>query len=269
MRLKAEKLCFRYPGGPEFRDLSLELDSGGPHILIGANGAGKSALLRALAGALPLAGGRILLNGEDLAALSSRERAKRLAYMPQELPASPLTVYETVLLGRTPHLRFAPDRRDRLATEAALERLDIGAWRKRQQKELSGGERRQVFMALALAQAAPVLLLDEPAESLDQRRGMEIYETLRSLVREEGKLILAAEHDLNLAARYGEQILALHHGRIAAQGRPETVLTPELLRELYGLQSLVQKIKVRGPDGQWEERPQAMHLGLACKISHN
>ncbi|MCL1916025.1 MAG: ABC transporter ATP-binding protein [Desulfovibrionaceae bacterium] len=265
MILKAEKLCFRYPDGPEFRNLSLELNSGGPHILIGPNGAGKSALLRALVGALPLTGGRLSLNGEDLAALSSRERAKRLAYIPQELPASPLTVYETVLLGRTPHLRFTPDRRDRLATEASLERLGIVTWRDRQQKELSGGERRQVFLALALAQAATVLLLDEPAGSLDQRRGMEIYELLRSLGREEGKLILAAEHDLNLAARYGEQILALHQGRVVALGRPETAITQELLSKLYGLKSLVQKIKVHGPDGQWEERPQAIHLGLDCE----
>ncbi|MDR2503345.1 MAG: ABC transporter ATP-binding protein [Deltaproteobacteria bacterium] len=240
MKLAAQGLVFGYAGGPEYRDISLELEQGGGICaLLGPNGAGKSALLRALAGILPLRGGRILWGDEALSSLSRAERARRMAYLPQELPASPLSVYETVLLGRTPHLRFVPCRRDHQAVDRALERLGLEGQRSRRQNELSGGERRKALLALALAQETPMLFLDEPAAGLDPCGGLEIYALLAELCREENKLILTAEHDLNLAARCCARIILLHQGRIAAAGAPEAVLTPERLAGVYGLEAQV------------------------------
>ncbi|MDR2050160.1 MAG: ABC transporter ATP-binding protein [Deltaproteobacteria bacterium] len=246
MSLLAKNLRFGHKNGPDFEGISLEMAPGSLGALLGPNGAGKSTLLRVLAGLHPLRGGRLSHAGRDLTRLSRRETALRIAYVPQTTPETSLTVYETLLLGRTPHMRFSPSKRDRAAVEAALERLELTAWRDRPLPELSGGERRKVLLGLALAQETAVLLLDEPAGSLDLRRQMEIYALLRSLCREEGKIVLVCEHDLNLAGRYSGQVAVLHQGGIKASGSPLETLKPELLDEVYGIRALVRDMEEEG-----------------------
>ncbi len=242
MTFTAREISFGHTGGPLFNCMSFCLAPGTLNTLLGPNGSGKSTLLRAINGILPVRSGTVEYAGQDIASLKRRDLARLFSYVPQHMPATSLTVYEAVMLGRTPHMRFAPSRRDVAAVTEALAALGIKDWQYRPLNELSGGERQKVFIAMALAQQTPVILLDEPAGSLDLRQQMEAYELLRCLCRQQGKLVLAAEHDLNLAARYSDNLLVLGKGRIAAQGAPEKILTPELLREVYAIDAMTQNI---------------------------
>ena len=143
MSFLAEKLRYGYKNGPEYADISLCLAPGSLNAVIGPNGCGKSALLRALAGVLPLKAGRLSLRGLALNGLSRRERARCLAYVPQHSPPSGISVYQALLIGRTPYMTFAPSKKDKAAVEAVLERLKLRDRRERPLEELSGGERRR------------------------------------------------------------------------------------------------------------------------------
>jgi iron complex transport system ATP-binding protein len=261
MIFQADNLHYAYAGGAEFQHISLSLAARSLSVLLGPNGSGKSTLLKALAGILPLRGGKLRFAGLTLPCLERRALARLLAYLPQSLPAASLTVYDTLLLGRTPHIGLNPGRRDHAAVHEVMERLGLEAWKQRPLDELSGGERRKVFIGMALAQGTPILLLDEPARSLDPRHQLEIYGLLYSLCREENKIILTAEHDLNLAAGFADQLLMLHGGVLAARGDAESVLTPELLREVYGIEALV--LDRPCPDGlRGRSRPHVISLDV-------
>jgi iron complex transport system ATP-binding protein len=203
--------------------------------LIGPNGAGKTTLLRAIAGLVRFTGS-IALEGRPTSELGRTELARVLALVPQE-PATPpwMTVAEYVLLGRTPHLgAFAGEgARDREAAAAALDRLDLLDYRKRRLGTLSGGEKQRVVVARALAQEARIILLDEPTASLDighQQQALELLDLLRA---ESSLTLLAAMHDLTLAAQYAGRMLLLDGGRIAADGTPQDVLTEEAVALHY------------------------------------
>jgi iron complex transport system ATP-binding protein len=235
--LVTDRLAAGYDGGTVLRDVSLRIPCGTLTALIGPNGAGKTTLLHALAGIHPRSAGEILLDGEPLAALSRRAIARRLALVPQfsEVTAA-VTVEETVSLGRYPWIAplASASRADRAAIEEAIEWLDLGELRDRPLTTLSGGERQRALLARALAQATPILLLDEPAANLDLRYQQEVFELLRSLVREKGVTILVAEHQLNLVAATCDRLLCLHDGRLLCQGAPHEVVTDALLRDVFG-----------------------------------
>jgi cobalamin transport system ATP-binding protein len=203
--------------------------------LIGPNGAGKTTLLRAVAGLSP-SSGAILLEGSLLSAAARRERARSIAVVPQ-YPVTPpwMTVAEYVLLGRTPHLGVLAreGRHDLDLAAETLERLELGPFRDRRMGTLSGGERQRVVVARALAQEAKVILLDEPTASLDighQQQALELLDLLRG---EKRLTLVAAMHDLTLAAQYVDRMVLLRKGRIVADGVPEVVLTQALLSEHY------------------------------------
>jgi iron complex transport system ATP-binding protein len=203
--------------------------------LIGPNGAGKTTLLRAVAG-LTASAGTILLAGTPLSAAHRRERARSIAMVPQ-YPVTPpwMTVAEYVLLGRTPHLGVLAreSRHDLERAAETIERLELGPFRDRRLGTLSGGERQRVVVARALAQEAKLILLDEPTASLDvghQQQALELLDVLRV---EKGLTLLAAMHDLTLAAQYVDRMLLLRRGRIVADGTPASVLTQALLSEHY------------------------------------
>ncbi|MFO7571833.1 MAG: ABC transporter ATP-binding protein [Gaiellaceae bacterium] len=203
--------------------------------LIGPNGAGKTTLLRAIAGLVRFTGA-IALEGRPTGELGRTELARVLALVPQD-PATPpwMTVSEYVLLGRTPHLGAlaGESRRDREAAAAALERLDLLGYRKRRLGTLSGGEKQRVVVARALAQEARVILLDEPTASLDighQQQALELLDLLRA---QSELTLVAAMHDLTLAAQYAERMLLLDDGRIVADGTPQAVLTEEAVALHY------------------------------------
>jgi cobalamin transport system ATP-binding protein len=217
------------------RDVSLEVEQGEWLALIGPNGAGKTTLLRAIAG-LVRRQGAIALDGTPVAGLSRRERARRVAVVPQEPEIPPwLTVSEYVLLGRTPHLgplaREGADDGD--AAARALVELDLYGLRDRTLGTLSGGERQRVVVARALAQEASIVLLDEPTAALDighQQQALELFEDLRA---ESQLTLVAAMHDLTLAAQYADRVALIAAGRIVADGTPDDVLTEENISAHY------------------------------------
>jgi len=217
-------------------EVDLEVARGEWVTLIGPNGAGKSTLLRAIAGLVPF-DGAILLDGEPLERLRRRDVAQRLAFVPQSPLLPPdLPVGEYVLLGRTPYIGpfSSESRRDRAAAGRAIERLELRPFAERRLHTLSGGEQQRVVLARALAQEAPLLLLDEPTTALDIGRQQQALELVAEL-RAHGPLtVLSAMHELTLALQYADRLALLSNGRLVAAGAPHEIATESLLAEHYG-----------------------------------
>jgi len=235
--LRGRGLTFAHPRAEEaaVRDVSLSVTPGQLLAVVGPNGAGKTTLLRLLTGSLTPQQGEVRLDDRQLGELDDRERARALAVVPQsESSPFPVTVREMVGMGRYAHL--GPWERtgglDRAVLERALERCAVAELADRQLGELSGGERQRARIARALAQEAPILLLDEPTAGLDLRYRMELFHLLREL-RGEGLAVLVITHDLNLAARFADRLLLLDRGRATARGAPESVLSREALEAVY------------------------------------
>ena len=236
--IRAEGLTVAYRGRPALRDVDLHVAEGGRIALVGPNGAGKSTLLRAIAGLVEPAAGRVELGGTPLPDLDRLAIARRLAVVPQ-LPQLPFatTVEQVVALGRLPHehpirgLRPA----DRAAIAAAIDRVGVGHLLGRDARELSLGERQLVLLALAVAQAAPVLALDEPTVHLDLRHQVEVMELLVDLNERDGTTIVAVLHDVSLAAHFFPRVIVLDRGRLVADGPAAEALSPERIREVFGV----------------------------------
>ena len=228
-------LGVRYDGAEAVRGLSLGIEAEEWVMLIGPNGAGKTTVLRALCGLLPFAG-YAAVRGRDVRTFGKRELARLIAFVPQN-PVMPgeLTVSEYVLLGRTPHLgRLAVEGRgDRKVVARALERLDLLPFAERGLRSLSGGELQRAVLARALAQEAPILLLDEPTTSLDLGRQQQVLELVDSL-RHDGLTVLSTMHDLTLAGQYADRLVLLDRGEVAAEGAPAEVLSQANLADHYG-----------------------------------
>ena len=215
--------------------VTAELEEGGWAVVIGANGAGKTTLLRAVAGLVAFHGS-IRLLGRHASELARRERSKLLAVLPQE-PSTPpwMTVADYVLLGRTPYIGyFAHEgRRDVDSASRALERLELLPYANRLLGTLSGGEKQRVVVARALAQEAKIVLLDEPTAALDIGHQQQTLELLDELRLEAGLTLVAAMHDLTLAAQYADRVLLLDRGHVVADGTPAEVLTTDRLARHY------------------------------------
>ena len=217
------------------RGVSLSVASGRLLAVAGPNGSGKTTLLRLLSGSLVPQAGEVRLGDRLLSEFDDRERARMLAVVPQsESSPFPVTVREAVGMGRFAHLgpweRLGT--RDRAVVEHALERCAVAPFAGRRLGELSGGERQRARIARALAQEAPVLLLDEPTAGLDLRYRMELFHLLQELCSE-GLALLVVTHDLNLAARFADRLLILDEGCARAQGAPIEVLSQETLERVY------------------------------------
>ena len=236
MSVAVDRLSVSYhPGSPVLRELSLTVAAGEWLALLGPNGAGKSTLLKAIAG-LVSHEGSIRLLGIDAATLRHRDRARCVAFVPQEPVMPPgMTVAEYVLLGRTPHLPYlgTEGRRDLTAASSALALLDLEPFANRGMAALSGGERRRVVLARAIAQQADVLLLDEPTGALDIGQGQNALELIGYLREERPMTIITAMHDLTLAGQFADRLLLMAGGRIVADGPARQVLTAEYIREFY------------------------------------
>jgi iron complex transport system ATP-binding protein len=215
--------------------VDLSVASGEWVTVIGPNGAGKSTLLRAVGGELPF-GGSAELDGVPATALKRRERARRVASVAQSpvVPAG-MAVLDYVLLGRTPHIAALgrESATDLDVVADVLERLDLRRFAARSLETLSGGERQRVFLARALAQGAPLLLLDEPTSALDIGHQQEVLELVDALRRADGLTVVTTMHDLSVAGEYADRIVLLDAGRVAAAGRPDEVLTEELIGRHY------------------------------------
>jgi iron complex transport system ATP-binding protein len=217
-------------------DVSFAVEPGTWLSLLGPNGAGKTTLLGVLAG-LRRFRGTVLLAGRRLDELGRREAARLVALVPQ-IPIVPpaMRVGDYVLLGRTPHLGVLAREGagDRRAAGRALARLELVALADRALGSLSGGELQRAVIARALAQEAPILLLDEPTAALDIGHQQQVLELVDELRRADGLTVVAAMHDLTLAAQYGDRLVLLDRGRVVAEGASRDVLTPERLEALYG-----------------------------------
>ncbi|WP_022892846.1 ATP-binding cassette domain-containing protein [Agromyces subbeticus] len=210
-------------------------------VLLGPNGAGKSTLLHLIAGIERADAGALAFAGTDLAALRRRDRARRIALAEQETHDAPeLRVDEVVALGRTPHLGAwsGLGERDRAVVAESLAVLGLEPLASRDYSTLSGGERQRVNLARAIAQEPELLLLDEPTNHLDVRAQLTSLELLRSLAAQ-GRTVLAALHDLGLAASYADHVIVLDGGRVVASGAPAEVLEPSLIREVWGVEAEV------------------------------
>jgi ABC-type cobalamin/Fe3+-siderophores transport system ATPase subunit len=241
--LRIENLTVSYGRRRVLHDVALEVNSGEVVALIGPNGAGKSTLVRAVSGVIPVESGRIRSSGSglppvDLIALPPMQRARSLAVVPQAASMPPaFTVWETVLMGRTPYLNFLGQvsAKDEAIARLALQKVDALDLSERRVGELSGGEQQRVLLARALAQSTPILLLDEPTSNLDLHYQVGFMETVSTLAHLDNLAVLVALHDLNLAARYADRVALLVEGEIKATGTPRQVLTPELISTAYHL----------------------------------
>ncbi|WP_435747551.1 ABC transporter ATP-binding protein [Nocardioides sp. SYSU DS0663] len=233
--LECRGLSVERGGTRVVHDLDLEVQDGGWLAVVGPNGAGKSSLLLAAAGLVP-ASGHLRVAGSDPGRLSRRAASRLVALMPQQPVVPPgMSVGELVALGRTPHLgTFATETaRDLAAVEDALVRLDLGGFRDRPVETLSGGELQRVMLARALCQEPRVLLLDEPTSALDLGHQQAVLDLVDSLRTERGITVVAAMHDLTLAAQYAERVLLLDGGRKVADGPPADVFDGDRLNRVY------------------------------------
>ena len=246
-RLVADHLVLRYgsgrSAGPDVvRDVSLDVPDGAVTVLIGANGCGKSTLFAGLSRLMGPVRGRVLLDGDDIGALPTRSVAQRVALLPQN-PLAPegMSVAELVRQGRTPHQgllgRGGPD--DEAAVAEAMREAGVSDLADRSVEALSGGQRQRVWLAMALAQGTNILLLDEPTSFLDIGHAVELLDVVRQRNRERGTTVVMVLHDLFLAARYADHLVAMQAGEIVAAGAPQDVLTAELAERLYGIACVV------------------------------
>lgn len=238
--LKIDNLHFSYGNGDKvLQGINLHLNEGEVVTLIGPNGSGKSTLLKCICGINPSYTGRIEVRGRDLKEMTSRERARLIAYVPQsEDRGFPCTVYDAVLMGRRPYIQWSPTREDHEIVESIIEAVGLGDLVDRDVNRLSGGQRQKVLIARALAQLPSVLLLDEPTSNLDIKHQLEVMNVIRELAGH-GVSSLVAIHDLNMASRFGDRCVLLHQGSIYAEGEWSEVLNQQNLMEIYGVSCCV------------------------------
>lgn len=235
--LSVQNLSVAYNGKSVLDDINLEVTAGQITALIGPNGAGKSTLIRAISGVQKTTTGSIQLMGKSITELNELEHARKVAVVPQGgyLPLN-FTVYQTVLFGRTPYLGWLgrPNEADLGIVQTALEQTEIDSLAERPLGKLSGGERQRVLLARALAQAAPILLLDEPTTHLDLHHQTSFLKLVRQQVQEKKLAVLIVLHDLNLASIFADQVGLLVAGKLGLVGPPKEVLTLDNLAQIYG-----------------------------------
>jgi iron complex transport system ATP-binding protein len=236
--LETRSLTLSYGMEPVIDDLSLTIPEGKITVFVGSNGCGKSTLLRSMARLLKPQQGSILLDGKGIMQLPTKEVAKQLSILPQG-PIAPegLTVFQLVKQGRYPYQNWMQrwSREDERMVNKALEQTKMKEFADRPVDSLSGGQRQRAWIAMILAQGTEVILLDEPTTYLDLTHQIEILDLLFDLNEKERRTIAMVLHDLNLAARYAHHMVAIHDKKIYAQGKPEDILTAEMVRDVFGM----------------------------------
>lgn len=239
-RLYTEQVEIRYSDQIVVDNLNLSIPTGKTTALIGANGSGKSTILKTLARIMKPYGGTVYLDGKSIHQEPTKKIAKQLAILPQN-PTAPdgLTIYELVSYGRFPHQSgFGTlNKEDKEIIAWAIEVTGLNEIYDRPINQLSGGQRQRAWIAMALAQQTDILLLDEPTTFLDMAHQLEVLELLERLNRDEKRTIVMVVHDLNHASQYAQQIVAIKQGKVVAEGTPKQVITKEVLQEVFGVEA--------------------------------
>ncbi len=236
MNIKCEELCFAYEQDNILENLNLEIKPGKLTGIAGPNGIGKSTLLKCLCNIYQPDQGIVYLKGREIAQMEARELAKTLGYVPQnEKTSFSMTVYEMILLGRRPYIKWKVTEQDENVVESILERLNITQFAEREVNTLSGGEKQKVAIARALAQEPDMLFLDEPTSSLDIKHQLEVMELLSELTRVDNSAVVTVLHDLNLVNTYSDKVFLLGEAGIHTAGEPQNVFTVDNIKEVYGI----------------------------------
>jgi len=248
-KLQTQQLQLAYDGAPIITGLDLNIPAEKITALVGPNGCGKSTLLKGLARLLKPQAGSVYLDGTSIFRLPTKEVAKQMGILPQG-PVAPegLTVEELVAQGRYPHQSWFQQwsKQDEQITQRALLTTNLVELADRPLDTLSGGQRQRAWIAMALAQDTPILLLDEPTTFLDMAHQIEVLDLLYELNQSEGRTIIMVLHDLNQACRYADHLVALRQGQVVAQGSPAQVVTVEIVRQVFGLESQIIQDPVTG-----------------------
>lgn len=249
MRLEAQNVCLAYERIVIAEDLTLKIPDGKISVLIGPNGCGKSTALRSLSRLLTPRSGSVVLDGQQIHRLSTRDVARRMAILPQMLVApESISVEDLVWFGRHPHRGplKTPSGKDREIVEWALNVTGMTEMRTRFVDHLSGGQRQRAWIALCLAQGTDLILLDEPTTFLDVAYQLEVLDLLAELNRDQGKTIAMVLHDFNMASEYADHIFVMKEGALVGEGTPAQVLTPEVFHDVFGITSQVVTHPVSG-----------------------
>ncbi|GAA4471685.1 ABC transporter ATP-binding protein [Novipirellula rosea] len=259
-RFYAQGLTFSYADRLILDSISLEFCAGEILVLLGANGAGKTTLLQSLSRQLNPVNGVVGVDGRDIQTMSRRSLAQSIAFMPQqENRGTPLRVIDVVRLGRTPHRGWwmPLTRDDSDIVDQSLEAAGLTDLRDRVITELSGGEWRRMILARALAQASPIVLLDEPTAGLDLKFQFDVLDRVRQMAKQRGLIVVVTLHDLNHAALFGDRLALLSQRSILALGSPQEVLQPHLIEQAFGVSVVVIEHPVHGT-------PFVVPLGESC-----
>ena len=241
--LNVENLNFRYSkfARPVLNGASLELKPGEVGILLGKNGSGKTTLFRNILGISKPGSGKILFEGEDLLKMSRKERARRIAYVPQDIHFGALTVFDSILLGRISYFGVKSSDADYKAVEKILMDMGLTEYAFRNVEELSGGERQKIAIARAMAQEPQMMIFDEPTGNLDVANERLIMEEARKLAREKNIAILSSLHDLNQALTFGDKFFFLKNGVVKYAGGQE-IVTPEVVKDTFDVDVRIREI---------------------------
>jgi iron complex transport system ATP-binding protein len=241
-RLLGERLTLSYDDRTVADDLDVTIPDGSFTVVVGPNACGKSTMLRALARMIKPRDGRVLLDGEEIGSLPSKEVARRLGLLPQSsIAPDAITVADLVARGRYPHqgLLRQWSKDDEAAVSAAMAATRVSDLGERAVDELSGGQRQRVWLAMALAQETPLLLLDEPTTFLDITHQIEVLDLCAELHEEQSRTLVAVLHDLNHACRYATHLIAMRDGAIVAEGDPRAIVDADLVEAVFGLRCRV------------------------------
>lgn len=234
MILTVRGIRFSYPGRPVLSDVGFAVERGECLAVLGTNGAGKTTLLKCLNRILSPQAGTVTIGPDSIASLGRIELARKIGYVEQKREGSRCTVFDAVLLGRKPYIRWDVTKHDMEIAEKAMEALGLAGFAMRYLDELSGGELQKVVIARALGQEPELLLMDEPTSSLDLKNQLEVLRIIRSVTAERGIAAVVTMHDLNLALRFADKFLFLKDGRVFAAGGPE-VVTPANIESVYSV----------------------------------
>lgn len=253
MIIKVEDVEFSYNSIPVLNGVTFEVVKGEVLAIIGPNGVGKSTLLRCMNGILKPKKGAVMVEEIPLNLLGGRDLARIIGYLPQNATASFMTVFDTVLLGRRPYIRWGADEKDLRIVEETLILMGLEKKALMLTRELSGGELQKVMLARALVQRPKVLFLDEPTCNLDLKNQLEVMEIVKDTARSKAVTSIAVMHDINLALRYADRFLAMKDGMVCHQGEVDSITT-DIIKEVYGINAAVER---------FGDRPIVIPLG-AC-----